>query len=140
MDGDKIFTFEIVVQAVKEDFMGAGEHELLRISFITLYCCPAAIMQKHTGEIITGNIVLQHGSILCGGYHKNICNYLDLPVNTSSELKEEMNNTTTDLNEILNKNIDMDNLADSIKNGFAKHFNIKRFNYKKEFKPASTLY
>jgi lipoate-protein ligase A len=87
-----------------------------------------------------GNVVLQHGSILCGGYHKNICNYLELPVSTSSELKEEMNNTTTDLNEILNKNIEIDNLADPIKNGFAQHFDIKRFNYKKEFKPASTLY
>jgi len=86
-----------------------------------------------------GNVVLQHGSILCGGYHKNICNYLELPQTTSSELQEEMKNTTTDLNEILNKKIVINDLASSIKNGFAKHFEIKRFNYKKEFEPASTM-
>jgi lipoate-protein ligase A len=86
-----------------------------------------------------GNVVLQHGSILCGDYHKSICSYLDLPADISSELKEEMNNTTTDLNEILNKTIDINELASSIKKGFAQHFEIKRCNYKKEFEPASTM-
>ncbi|UCH65844.1 MAG: lipoate--protein ligase family protein [Ignavibacterium sp.] len=86
-----------------------------------------------------GNVVLQHGSILCGSYHKNICSYLDLPADISSELKEEMDKTTTDLNEILNKTIDITELASSIKNGFTKHFEIKRINYQKDFEPASTM-
>lgn len=87
-----------------------------------------------------GDVVLQHGSILCGSYHKNICSYLDLPADTSSELLEEINSTTTDLKEILNKDIDTDNLANCIKNGFVQHFDIRRFDYRKEFKPASTFY
>ena len=33
----------------------------------------------------------------------------------------------------------LNDLASSIKNGFAKHFEIKHFNYKKEFEPASTM-
>jgi lipoate-protein ligase A len=85
------------------------------------------------------NVVLQHGSILCGDYHKNICNYLSLTEDTLSELREEMDNTTTGLNEILNKNIDIDELEVSIKSGFEKHFGINRFNYIKDNELASTL-
>ena len=50
-----------------------------------------------------------------------------------------MNNCTTDLYEILNRKIDIDDLAISIKKGFAQHFEIMRFNYEKEYEPSSTL-
>lgn len=86
-----------------------------------------------------GNVVLQHGSILIGNYHKNIYNYLALPESRLSVLREEMYNSTTDLNEILNKNIDIDNLAAAIRSGFETHFEISVFNYINDYELASTL-
>jgi len=85
-----------------------------------------------------GNVVLQHGSILCGDYHKNICNYLALPESSRSVLREEMDNSTTDLKEILNNTIDVDKLAEAIRSGFETHFDINVFNYINDFELAST--
>lgn len=86
-----------------------------------------------------GNVILQHGSILCGNYHKNICNYLTLPANTLSVLRNEMDSNTADLNEILNKSIDIDDLATAIKSGFEKHFGINFLNHINEYELSSTL-
>ena len=86
-----------------------------------------------------GNVVLQHGSILYGDYHKNICNYLALPENTLSQLQMEMDNNTTDLNEILNKEIDISDLASSIKSGFEKHFDFKFIDYVNDYELTTTL-
>ncbi len=54
-----------------------------------------------------GNVILQHGSILCGDYHKRIVDYLALNRNYLDEIRKEMNNKTTDLNEILNYKIEI---------------------------------
>ena len=51
-----------------------------------------------------GNIILQHGSILCGAYHLNIVNYLN--AENPEALKSEIKSTTIDLGSILNENID----------------------------------
>ncbi|MEJ2194024.1 MAG: biotin/lipoate A/B protein ligase family protein [Ignavibacteriaceae bacterium] len=86
-----------------------------------------------------GNVLLQHGSILCGAYHKNICNYLALPESTLSVLRKEMDNNTTDLNEILFKEIEIDELAESIKSGFENHFAIKFTDHLNQYELTSTL-
>jgi len=69
-----------------------------------------------------GNVFLQHGSILCGDYHKKIVEYLNLQDITLDEISNEMNNTTTDLKEILNFKIDIEKLKIAIKTGFEEHF------------------
>jgi len=76
------------------------------------------------------NTVLQHGSILCGGFHKNIINYLKISDNIAA-IKEEINNKTTDLKEILNQEIDYDKLAGSLREGFESYFHSGS-NYLKE--------
>jgi len=86
-----------------------------------------------------GNVVLQHGSMLCGNYHKNICNYLNLPGNSILALQEEMDNSTTDLSEILNKNINIDSLSEAIRIGFEEHFGINNFKYINVYEPAPSL-
>jgi lipoate-protein ligase A len=48
-----------------------------------------------------GDIILQHGSILCGAFHKRIVDYLDLPSEKAKEIKNEINQTTTELETIL---------------------------------------
>lgn len=71
-----------------------------------------------------GDVILQHGSILCGNYHLKITDYLNLDSIRSKEIYDELINTTVDLKTILNKDIDIKQLSDSIKKGFEKHFQI----------------
>ena len=70
-----------------------------------------------------GNNLLQHGSILCGGYHKKIVEYLNLTDDESRKIYSNMNNVTVDLRTILDIDIDYYKLRESIKKGFEKHFN-----------------
>ncbi len=69
-----------------------------------------------------GSVVLQHGSILCGTYHLKLTDYLNLERQRVEEISDELNNTTTDLMTILQKEIDITALSDSIKKGFESHF------------------
>lgn len=70
------------------------------------------------------NAVLQHGSILCGSYHKNIVRYLNFE-NDSAGMEEEINLKTTDLQEILNREVDYSALSDSLKDGFESFFQCR---------------
>ena len=80
-----------------------------------------------------GNVILQHGSILCGNYHKKIVEYLNLQDITLDEISNEMNNTTTDLKEILKYKIGIEKLKSSIKTGFEDHFGFSFYHWEKEF-------
>jgi lipoate-protein ligase A len=80
-----------------------------------------------------GKVILQHGSILCGDYHKKIVDFLALNNNSLEEIKTEMDNTTTDLKEILNYKIEMKKLKSAIKKGFENHFGFSFSHSKKEF-------
>jgi len=72
-----------------------------------------------------GDIILQHGSILCGAFHKKIIDYLALSSEKVEEIKIEIEQTTTELETILGEKINYDQLSQSIKKGFENHFNIK---------------
>jgi len=80
-----------------------------------------------------GNTILQHGSILCGDYHKRIVDYLALNKNYLDEIRKDMNNTTTDLNEILNFKVEIKKLKNAIKSGFEEHFGFSFYHTEKEF-------
>ena len=71
------------------------------------------------------NSVLQHGSILCGDFHKNIVDYLFLNNEEVEQMRKEINNITTDLHSILNSEINYDLLTEAIRTGFEDHFNFK---------------
>ena len=72
-----------------------------------------------------GDKLLQHGSVLCGDYHKKIIDYLNVDNKSLRTIKDEIDNTTISLSEILNMKIDYNKLADSIKKGFESHFETK---------------
>jgi lipoate-protein ligase A len=72
-----------------------------------------------------GHVILQHGSILCGDFHKRIIEYLNLPFEKLEEIKNEIDQTTTELEAILDEEIDDQKLSDAIKEGFENHFNVK---------------
>jgi lipoate-protein ligase A len=70
-----------------------------------------------------GNVILQHGSILCGDYHKRIIDYLNVANEKRIEMLNEISSTTIDLKSALNIEIDYAKLSTSILNGFKEHFN-----------------
>lgn len=72
-----------------------------------------------------GNVILQHGSILCGSFHKRIIDYLNLPDDKLGEIKNEIEQTTTELEAILGEEINYQKLSGAIKEGFENHFNVK---------------
>ena len=72
-----------------------------------------------------GDVVLQHGSILCGAFHKKIINYLNMSTDTKNELETELNETTTELETILGEEVNYEKLIYSIKKGFENHFKIE---------------
>ncbi|HSW53956.1 MAG TPA: lipoate--protein ligase family protein [Ignavibacteriaceae bacterium] len=72
-----------------------------------------------------GNVILQHGSILCGSFHKRIIDYLNLPDDKLKEIKTEIERTTIELEAILDEEINYQKLSDAIKEGFENHFNVK---------------
>ncbi len=69
-----------------------------------------------------GNVILQHGSILCGEYHKRIVNYLNVNDKKRDEMLNEISSTTIDLKSALNVDVDYAKLSESILNGFKEHF------------------
>ncbi len=71
-----------------------------------------------------GNVVLQHGSILCGTFHKKLIEYLELSFEERVDVTEEINSTTTELETILGSKIDYEKLTESIKLGFEEIFSI----------------
>lgn len=71
-----------------------------------------------------GNVILQHGSILCGNYHKNIVDYLNLSSDKLNEIATEIEQTTTELETILGEKINYGLLAEAIKSGFENHFKV----------------
>ncbi|MFZ1280043.1 MAG: biotin/lipoate A/B protein ligase family protein [Ignavibacteriaceae bacterium] len=72
-----------------------------------------------------GNVILQHGSILCGSYHKNIVEYLNVGQEKKDEMLNEISSTTIDLKSALDNEVDYTKLNISILNGFENHFNSK---------------
>jgi lipoyl(octanoyl) transferase len=68
---------------------------------------------------------LQHGSILCGKKHLEIINYLSLPFAVLESLKQEIEQTTIDIETITKSKVDYEFLTEAIKSGFEEHFNIR---------------
>lgn len=71
-----------------------------------------------------GKVILQHGSILCGNYHLNIVDYLNISEERKLQIKNEVTESTIDLQTILNADINFSELTESLIKGFEDHFNI----------------
>jgi len=70
-----------------------------------------------------GSVVLQHGSILCGIFHKKITEYLKISPDEKLKLKEELDNKTIEIESILQAKVDYTELEKSLVKGFEFHFN-----------------
>jgi lipoate-protein ligase A len=93
---------------------------------------PAKSEIKYAGRKIAGsaqrkigNILLQHGSIMCGNYHLNLADYLNFDRDEVNSIKEDLKNKTIELETILNYKTNYDELAESIVTGFENYFAIQ---------------
>jgi len=65
-----------------------------------------------------GTTILQHGSILIGQYHKSLVDFLNINEFEKSKLKLEINSKTTEIETIIERNVELNQLQDSIICGF----------------------
>lgn len=93
---------------------------------------PAKNEIKYSGKKLVGSaqrkigsVLLQHGSIMCGNYHVNLADYLNLPLNDRIKINEDLKSKTTELETILNIQTDYDKLSESLVAGFEKFFAVK---------------
>jgi len=75
-----------------------------------------------------GGVILQHGSVLLGNYHKNIVNYFKIDENIKSKLEKEIEEKTICLGDILKRDVSYEETAKSLKKGFESTFNIEFIN------------
>lgn len=67
-----------------------------------------------------GNVILQHGSINTGPFHKRIVDYLILEPGERENLRVLLENSTADIGSILNGKVDILRLKESILQAFAE--------------------
>ena len=71
------------------------------------------------------DVVLQHGSILCGPAHRRLSEYLSLSEEaTLDQLTRSLREKTVDLSEIRGGAVDIEDLASCIKKGFELEWNV----------------
>ena len=86
---------------------------------------------KYNGKKLIGsaqrklnNIVLQHGSILCGRFHNKLVDYLNCTPAVKQALSFELHEKTIEIQTILGETIDYEKLIKCLKNGFELEWNI----------------
>lgn len=78
------------------------------------------------------DVVLQHGSLLLGGEHRTITEYLALPESERLHLTAELHERSTDLETILGHPVSFDDAARAIQSGFEEAWDVT-------FRTAPTL-
>lgn len=71
------------------------------------------------------NVILQHGSILCGTFHKKLVEYINSNEGLKQILEVELNQKTTEIESILNEKVDYPKLASCLILGFESVWQIK---------------
>lgn len=72
----------------------------------------------------TGNVILQHGSINTGDFHKRIVDYLILSPDEKKDLHTLLDDKTSDIRSITGQEVDMKKLGDAIVKGFRQEFKL----------------
>jgi lipoate-protein ligase A len=73
--------------------------------------------RRYTSE--RGDVVLQHGSILCGTAHRRLADYLVLETDLlKHQVQADLRERTTDLNEMTGQPVNCEELSGCIKKGF----------------------
>jgi len=65
-----------------------------------------------------GNVLLQHGSILIGDFHKQIVKYLNIDEEMKRQTSSDLESHTATLEEILKRRVDSREIKEAVKGGF----------------------
>jgi len=116
------------LENIQPDFPEFYKGELSAVCF----AASAKSEIKFTGKKLVGsaqrkmnNVILQHGSILCGNYHTKITDYLNSSSEAGIRIQNQMLSKTTDIGSILNTNVDYERLSECILSGFEEFYNRK---------------
>jgi lipoyl(octanoyl) transferase len=103
------------------------------------FAAPAKSEVKLAGKKIIGsaqrkieNKILQHGSILCGEFHKRIIDFLRITPEEKSILLKELDEKTIDIKSITGEEVNYDQLSLCILKGFEDQFAVKFIHSTKE--------
>ncbi|MFH1196105.1 MAG: hypothetical protein V1720_10345 [bacterium] len=77
-----------------------------------------------SAQRVLNKIVLQHGSILCGSFHRKLPDYLNLDEVNKKILTSELQSKTIEIETILQSTVDYDKLEKSLIKGFAEEWQI----------------
>ncbi len=80
--------------------------------------------QRRYAGLCGEDVVLQHGSLLLGGGHRTITDYLVLPEQEREELAVELRERSTDLETVLGRAVSFDEAALAIRSGFEEAWSI----------------
>lgn len=130
--GLKLFGVEASLQKSQPDFLSAYKEK----SSIPCFTSSARYEIEVDGRKLVGSaqrrfhddehdVVLQHGSILCGPAHKQLSRYLQIDdAALLDRIGTQMDAKTTDLQEITGKTVDPAELAPCIRQGFAEAWGL----------------
>jgi lipoyl(octanoyl) transferase len=130
--GLQLFGVDVSLQKSQPNFQEAYRHA----SSIPCFTSSARYEIEWRGRKLVGSaqrrygdgeqdVVLQHGSILCGPAHKRLTDYLriDDPA-LLARVRKEMEEKTVDLQEVTGRVMDVPVLADCIKRGFEQEWGV----------------
>ena len=124
---------EVSLQRSQPDFPAAYREA----SSIPCFTSSARYEIEHRGRKLVGSaqrrfsggardVVLQHGSILCGTAHRRLADYLRLEDSRAlGRIRGELSAKTTDLAEILGREVDIGELKACIRRGFELEWDIE---------------
>lgn len=79
--------------------------------------------RRYSGE--SGDVVLQHGSILCGAAHRRLADYLVLPDQSLREsVHAGLEEKTADVHEASGESVDYEELSDCLRKGFERSWDV----------------
>lgn len=123
---------KVELETVQPDFPKFYKQDVSALCFAV----PAKSELKFNGKKLAGSAqrklgssLLQHGSLLCGAYHKNIIKYLNLPEESINNISTDLESNTIDLSEILGIKIDYDQLVSNLVDGFINHFKVEDYEF-----------
>ncbi len=127
-----LFGVDVTLQKSQPDFRA----EYRKTASIPCFASSARYEIEAQGKKLVGSaqrrfsggerdVVLQHGSILCGPAHLTLPDYLRSSDPAAvSEVRRILHDHTVDLARILDRHIDVPLLADAVREGFAREWGI----------------
>jgi len=130
--GLRMFGVDVTLQKLQPNFAEAYRYA----SSIPCFTSSARYEIEYEGRKLVGSaqrrysdgkqdVILQHGSILCGPAHQRLADYLALDdAGTKEQISNELRTKTADLASLGRAELDLDSLAPCIQRGFEKEWGI----------------